>query len=545
MTTEPKGELQRTMAWKNVDRKRAAHLAWARRTFNVALMRQFLQFDRHWSDVTNTTDMTQYFDLSPTPIAEAFNAVYVRVGEAFAKETFNGLKSHYGYQIKDIEFSPFDEALRAWVATYAGERIVGITSTTQVMIQKLLQRAIDEGMGVAKAQALIRSEFTTMSRLRAERIARTEIVSASNLGSIEAARSTGLTLQKNWLSTRDARTREAHAEVDGQVAELEGYFIVGGEELAYPGDINGSADNVINCFTGDNRVFSNGIKKIIRTRFTGKTYTVHLSDESSFTATGNHPILSRGGFIRVDQIQHGMEIVAGFGDVDCLIDFDVDNVPPTFEQTFNALAVSKHRMRVSGVKMNLYGRVIDTENGDVDVIDVELLLGYAIPSHAIQSIEDVNFKHTNLAEGSFLSDSLINGTFDKELPILVLDGNMGAFDLRHSLLMGHGRPFNSLGFGLIPTGDSLLDEPHVNSGSGNSQLFGNGVFTHAGLIEQGDKSVIDDDSLLSGSYVSVVHIEEKFVKDEYVYTLETIEGIYNVNSIIASNCRCTVTYTEI
>jgi hypothetical protein len=247
MITEPKGELQRTMAWKNVDRKRAAHLAWARRTFNVALMRQFLQFDRHWSDVTNTTDMTQYFDLSPTPIAEAFNAVYVRVGEAFAKETFAGLKSHYGYQIKDIEFSPFEESIQAWVATFAGERIVGITSTTQVMIQKLLQRAIDEGMGVAKAQALIRSEFTTMSRLRAERIARTEIVSASNLGSIEAARSTGLTLQKSWLSTRDARTREAHASVDGQVAELEGYFIVGGEELAYPGDINGSADNVINC----------------------------------------------------------------------------------------------------------------------------------------------------------------------------------------------------------------------------------------------------------------------------------------------------------
>jgi hypothetical protein len=102
-------------------------------------------------------------------------------------------------------------------------------------------------MGVAKAQALIRSEFTTMSRLRAERIARTEIVSASNLGSIEAARSTGLNLQKNWLSTRDARTREAHASVDGQVAELNGYFIVMGEELSYPGDIRGSAGNVISC----------------------------------------------------------------------------------------------------------------------------------------------------------------------------------------------------------------------------------------------------------------------------------------------------------
>jgi hypothetical protein len=31
------------------------------------------------------------------------------------------------------------------------------------------------------------------------------------------------------------------------VAELNGYFIVMGEELSYPGDINGSAENVINC----------------------------------------------------------------------------------------------------------------------------------------------------------------------------------------------------------------------------------------------------------------------------------------------------------
>jgi uncharacterized protein with gpF-like domain len=252
MTTDPKGDAQRTMAWKNVDRKRSAHLAWARRTFNVALMRQYLKFDSHWRDVTNTADMTQYLDMSPTPIAEAFEKVYLRVGEDFAKQTWAGLKSHHGYRIKDIEFSPFDEFIRAWVATYGAKRIDDRTKTTQGMLAKLVQQAIDEGMGVAKAQALIRSRFTDMSKIRAERIARTEIVSASNLGSIEAARSTGLNLQKNWLSTRDARTREAHAGADGDIAELNGTFTLydntgNPHELQYPGDINAPAELVINC----------------------------------------------------------------------------------------------------------------------------------------------------------------------------------------------------------------------------------------------------------------------------------------------------------
>ena len=52
---------------------------------------------------------------------------------------------------------------------------------------------------------------------------------------------------KEWVSVDDNRTREAHHHADGQVVPLDEPFIVDGEELMYPGDINGSASNVINC----------------------------------------------------------------------------------------------------------------------------------------------------------------------------------------------------------------------------------------------------------------------------------------------------------
>lgn len=48
-------------------------------------------------------------------------------------------------------------------------------------------------------------------------------------------------------STEDARTRESHREADKQRTLLTSPFIVGGEQLQFPGDPRGSAQEVINC----------------------------------------------------------------------------------------------------------------------------------------------------------------------------------------------------------------------------------------------------------------------------------------------------------
>ena len=80
-------------------------------------------------------------------------------------------------------------------------------------------------------------------------IARTEIISASNKGSLDGAKDTGIPLKKEWLATMDNRTRDAHLIADGQKVLLDELFQVDGDALSYPGDFtNGaSAGNVINC----------------------------------------------------------------------------------------------------------------------------------------------------------------------------------------------------------------------------------------------------------------------------------------------------------
>src|SRR5699024_725272 len=70
-------------------------------------------------------------------------------------------------------------------------------------------------------------EFVEGDYKRALKIARTEsmrVNRATRQEAKEAAAGTGVTLQKQWLSTLDNRTRDTHQELDGQIKEVDEEF---------------------------------------------------------------------------------------------------------------------------------------------------------------------------------------------------------------------------------------------------------------------------------------------------------------------------------
>jgi uncharacterized protein with gpF-like domain len=52
-------------------------------------------------------------------------------------------------------------------------------------------------------------------------IARTEVGGAANYGSQEAARQSGVVEIKEWITSRDDRVRDSHAEIEGEQRELD------------------------------------------------------------------------------------------------------------------------------------------------------------------------------------------------------------------------------------------------------------------------------------------------------------------------------------
>ena len=86
-----------------------------------------------------------------------------------------------------------------------------------------------------------------MNKTQAIRSARTIVTGAENKGrqdSYARAEADGIILQKEWISTNDSRTRHSHAVLDGAIVDQDKKF---GNGLMYPGDPNGSPEEVWNC----------------------------------------------------------------------------------------------------------------------------------------------------------------------------------------------------------------------------------------------------------------------------------------------------------
>jgi len=123
-------------------------------------------------------------------------------------------------------------------------KITSIAETTRARIVSLVDQGYRDGLGVAEIARGIRDRIPSMSQARGALIARTETHGAANFGADIAARETGLSLRKEWVSAADERTRTSHQLMDGKKADIDGAFENG---LFYPGDPNGEPEEIINC----------------------------------------------------------------------------------------------------------------------------------------------------------------------------------------------------------------------------------------------------------------------------------------------------------
>lgn len=119
---------------------------------------------------------------------------------------------------------------------------------TQAVNSEVLQGII-QGESIPNIAKRLRN-VTDMNRASAIRNARTATTGAENRGRMDMLRSAkekGINAKKVWLATSDNRTRDAHAELDGEEMNIDEPFVNELGEIMFPGDPAADPGNVYNC----------------------------------------------------------------------------------------------------------------------------------------------------------------------------------------------------------------------------------------------------------------------------------------------------------
>lgn len=130
----------------------------------------------------------------------------------------------------------------------AVNRLAGVGTDLWRATRATLVEGLAGGESIDELTRRVRSVLASTT-VRATTIARTEVIGASNAGSLAQMRAVGADapVAKTWLATSDGRTRPTHRTANGQTVPLDGRFTVGGTPLDHPGDPAGPADEVVNC----------------------------------------------------------------------------------------------------------------------------------------------------------------------------------------------------------------------------------------------------------------------------------------------------------
>lgn len=129
----------------------------------------------------------------------------------------------------DIDLTT-DEA-QNYLNEYAGDLIDGIDETTREKLKKTLAEGFGAGESITELRKRVQAVFTEAKTSRAEKIARSESIRASNFATNLAYSQSEFVVGKEWLTAVDELVCPWCASMDGKIVEVEDNYFEKGDKL--------------------------------------------------------------------------------------------------------------------------------------------------------------------------------------------------------------------------------------------------------------------------------------------------------------------------
>lgn len=333
-----------------------------------------------------------------------------------------------------------------------------------------------------------------------------------------------------------------------------------------------------NCVVGDTKVSGPDVKVGYRRYYEGEIVTLVTAGGNELTITPNHPVLTDRGWVNAGDLQEGDNLVSGtFGNGYLTLRPGEDDAPPSIEDVVGALSMAG-LTRVSGVPVSAEEFHGDGGDSEVDIVARDNLLGHVGDTPIVEPPPKEGFE---VGTGALSSEGFPRPSLsDMEALFRGLlspgEDDSGLCSTHFNLLFGDSLPAEARGFLAPPDGESSLSEPPIDDWAADAEHLGHLIDALPGLVNLlqvgrgGDSLRVDAPHLGErfdppsakseaerfrvfaeyggrllerlGFMVEADRLVNKSVRQYagHVYNLQTSEGWYSANSIITSNCFCTV-----
>lgn len=405
---------------------------------------------------------------------------------------------------------------------------IGVTPQQARAIQKYQQGLKDQGVPSARRAHLVGNYGTYLRRLRAERIARTELAYAFNYGQFHQVRESVNEghikgpVTKSWATAKDER-------VCGFCGPMDEVTI--GLEETYPAVTKRVPVTFVppahpNCLLPGTRVGAS-VTGGLKAWYDGPAIEIETERGYRLAVTPGHPVMTPEGLRGAGELAKGDYVLSHTGDVWSLPLGEIDHqqCPPSVQDVFRALQIAGASGFTPTTVDDLHGDARFSQ-GDVHVVRANCQLLADVIAEAAQL-----FSYLQLP-AAHVKDQALSGLGSLQKLFLGPDhptgGQMGRFHLAFCT-------FGVL-LQLSPLAKLRLGTPtELDPGSGH--LAAQGSPADANFSGQ----LVDR---FSGQIAADQVVQVRNVQwCGHVFDLEADEGWIVAEGIVTSNCRCSVVYS--
>jgi HK97 family phage portal protein len=182
---------------------------------------------------------------------------FMKIASTFGSDVINQMKEQRPQIETKAPIDKFSFSIRKFVERLVSKRSDFITATTRKRLLKRLRETEldrDQDGHVVKVNfgKVVSDTYNQWLTARAQTISRTDSHTMAQESTLRAVHSLDMPdVVKTWVTTNDHRLRDSHRDIKKKTIDQKDKFLVssnnGVDMMDYPGDPDGSPENVINC----------------------------------------------------------------------------------------------------------------------------------------------------------------------------------------------------------------------------------------------------------------------------------------------------------